>query len=180
MNSLWPPLGDAVVPEYVSNTANEHSFPELSLFKQKHNKRLIFSHLNINSLRNKFSEVSEILTRGYVDIFGLSETKINDTFPSAQFKIQDYAMYRVDRTAHGGGLMYYVRSNIPHRLRPDIYQVSNGIESMVLEVTMKAEKCFFIMLYKPPSVSNAMLITAMSHIADKCLTECKTIYLIGI
>ena len=41
---------------------------------------LIVSHLNINSIRNKFEMIPETLT--YFDIILISESKIDSTFPN--------------------------------------------------------------------------------------------------
>jgi exonuclease III len=60
---------------------------------------MIVSHLNVNSLRNKFSEISQIVN--YCDILCLSETKLNASFPSSQFSVPNYRIIRNDRNAHG-------------------------------------------------------------------------------
>ena len=46
-----------------------------------------FGHLNINSIRNKFEILSSLIADTF-DIFMLSETKLDDTFTSAQFSIK--------------------------------------------------------------------------------------------
>ena len=51
--------------------------------------RLIFGHLNINSLRNKFNFLCEQI-KGYIEIFMLSESKLNDSFPLGQFLIDGF------------------------------------------------------------------------------------------
>ena len=46
----------------------------------------------------------------------VSETKIDDTFPLAQFSVEGYStLYRLDRTCKGGGLLLYVRDDIPSK-----------------------------------------------------------------
>ena len=45
--------------------------------------------MNINSIRNKFDSVRVALV-DYVDIFIAAETKINESFPTAQFAIDDF------------------------------------------------------------------------------------------
>jgi hypothetical protein len=42
----------------------------------------------------------------------IAETKIDNSFPDAQFKIENYHFCRADRNAHGGGLIVYVRSDL--------------------------------------------------------------------
>jgi hypothetical protein len=42
----------------------------------------------------------------------IAETKTDNSFPDAQFKIDNYHFCRADRNAHGGGLIVYVRSDL--------------------------------------------------------------------
>ena len=74
--------------------------------------KLIFATLNINSIRNKFHELKSLIT-GNIDVLVVTETKIDDSFPTAQFFIDGYsAPYRLDRNRHGGGILIYVRDDI--------------------------------------------------------------------
>ncbi|KAH3815166.1 hypothetical protein DPMN_143688 [Dreissena polymorpha] len=41
-----------------------------------------------------------------------SKTKIDDSFPNAQFAVDNYHLWRADGTASGGGVMAYLRSDI--------------------------------------------------------------------
>ena len=45
--------------------------------------------LNITSLRNKFTD-SQTIINGNVDIVSIAETKLDATFPSAQFTLEGY------------------------------------------------------------------------------------------
>ena len=47
----------------------------------KNANRLIIGHLNVNSLRNRF-EMLEELIKDKIDIFLTSETKLDSYFPS--------------------------------------------------------------------------------------------------
>ena len=59
-------------------------------------KNLTFSYLNINSVRNKFDSLQEIVM-GKVDILIVAETKIDASFPTAQFSAEGYHKpYRLD------------------------------------------------------------------------------------
>ena len=49
-----------------------------------------------------------------LDILLISETKIDDTFPGSQFLIEGFSVhYKLDRTAKGGGILLYIREDIP-------------------------------------------------------------------
>ena len=68
------------------DSLSEHSNVYSSLNKLRCNNlnRIIVAHLNINSVRNKFVLLKDMIT-GKIDILLLSETKIDDSFPSTQF-----------------------------------------------------------------------------------------------
>ena len=167
------------VPDNVSVTESEatgcHSpansglnqvsaFPELHKFRNNNAKQMIFGHLNINSLRNKFFEVYEILSKELLDVFGLSETKLDPSFMSAQYSIPDYSMHRADRDAHGGGILLYVKSTLPHRLRRDLNcEMNSGVELLVIEIKLCKQKMFIILVYKPPNVRNDLCINELAH-----------------
>ena len=51
--------------------------------------KLIFAHLNINSIRNKFDYLSKQI-RGNVDILLVSEMNIDDSFLQGQFVIDGF------------------------------------------------------------------------------------------
>ena len=52
-----------------------------------HHKNVIIGHLNINSIRNKFSSFKDLVLKE-TDICLLSETKIDDSFPNSQKAIE--------------------------------------------------------------------------------------------
>ena len=82
--------------------------------------KLIFGHLNINSLRNKFDLTCEQII-GSIEIFMISETKLDESFPQGQFLIEGFhSPCRFDRNKTGGGILFYVREDIPAKvLSPD-------------------------------------------------------------
>ena len=59
----------------------------------------LIAYLNINSLRNKV-----------IDYMVISETKLDESFPNSQFKLNGYEVRAIrDRHKHGGGLIEFVR-----------------------------------------------------------------------
>ena len=78
--------------------------------------KLIFAHLDINSIRNKF-EFLATQVKGKIDVLMISETKIDESFPKGNFLIEGFSTpYRLDRDSKGGGIMLYVRADIPSNL----------------------------------------------------------------
>ena len=75
--------------------------------------RLIFAHLNINSIRNKFEFLAKDQASN-VDLLMISETIIDNSFPKGQFLIKGFCEpFRIDRNIHGGGILFYVREDNP-------------------------------------------------------------------
>ena len=62
----------------IDNHENDEfiSFPFLKKIRSKHPKNLFFRQLNVNSIRNKFDSVQEIVQNTF-DIFLVCETKID-------------------------------------------------------------------------------------------------------
>ena len=52
------------------------------------NKR-VFTHLNLNSIRNKFELLSEQI-KGTIGVLMISETKTDDSLPIGQFLIEGF------------------------------------------------------------------------------------------
>ena len=66
-------------------------------------------YLNINSLRNKITDLRVIMKTLSLDYLILSETKIDESFPTSQFNVEGYEMRaRRDRDKFGGGQIEFV------------------------------------------------------------------------
>ena len=97
-------------------------------------------HLNINSIRNKFDALS-LIVKNNVDILMISEMKLDDSFPTAQFLLHGFsAPYRLDRNSKGGGILLYIREDIPSRLLNSKF--ITGIETISVEINLRKRKWF--------------------------------------
>ena len=109
-------------------------------------KRIIIVHLNINCLRNKFESLQEQIN-GNVDILLISETKLDNSFPNDQFLIKGYsAPYRLDRNAKRGGVMLFIREDIPSKL----FAVEDlPTEGFYVEINLSKKKRLLCSSYNP-------------------------------
>ena len=64
------------------------SVPLSTSLRRKNLNRVILAQLNINSIRNNFNLLAEGI-KGKVDVLMISETKIDETFCSRQFYIEE-------------------------------------------------------------------------------------------
>ena len=75
----------------------------LKTIRSDNTNKLIFAHLNINSIRNKF-EFLATQVLGKIDVLTISGTKIDESFPKVNFRIEGLSTpYRLDRDSKGGG-----------------------------------------------------------------------------
>ena len=51
---------------------------------------MLIGYFSINSLRNKIIDVREVIRKLSIDYFVISETKLDELFPSEQFNISNY------------------------------------------------------------------------------------------
>ena len=54
----------------------------------------------------------------------LQETKLDDSFPNAQFNIHGYDIHRLDHKSNSGGIIAYVRSDILQK-KVDLYVIGS-------------------------------------------------------
>ena len=110
-------------------------------------------YLNINSLRNKIVDLREIILELSLDYLVLCETKIDESFPTAQFYIKGYEVrIRRDRDKHGGGLIEFLKNGfISKRLKE--YETKQS-ESICSELTIANRKWIRLNIYRPPNPNN--------------------------
>ena len=120
----------------VRNDINIDPDKILKEIRGKNAERLIKGHININnSLHNKFEPLKALLQHN-VDIFVISETKIDVSFPSNQFKIEGYySPFRFNRNSLGGGVLIYVRDDIPCKELKN-HKLPKDIEGIFIELTL--------------------------------------------
>ena len=74
------------------------------------------------------------------DILLISETKLDISFPVNQFLIDGFSPpYRLHRNADGGGIMLYVREDIPSKPLSN-NDIDSEIENIFLEINLRSKK----------------------------------------
>ena len=88
--------------------------------------------MNINSIKNKFKALIQNVAKWEVGLLMISKTKIDDRFPKSQFLIKGLSYpFHIDRSIRGGGILLYVREDIP---------------AILLSIELIPSKCFFVNL----------------------------------
>ena len=103
--------------------------------------------LNINSLAPKFDQLREVIGN-HLDILTIQETKLDSSFPTGQFLINGYSEpYRLDRNRNGGGVMIYVREDMPSKLL-NRHTFTETIEGLFIEVNLRKTRLLFFGSYR--------------------------------
>ena len=87
------------------NSNRSNATVSLRNLRLENPNRIMIGQLNINSIRNKLEMLTSLITNE-IDVFLLSEIKIDETFPLEQFLISGFAkLLRLDRNSRCGGIM---------------------------------------------------------------------------
>ena len=92
------------------------------------------SHINTNSLRNKFDMLTNSASE-YIDVLWFLVLSLTTHFHTLLYHLKDFwNPYRLDRNSHGGGILVYVRDNIPSNL-VKLDQKFENFEGFFIELT---------------------------------------------
>ena len=84
--------------------------------KEENPTRLIFAQFNIHSIRHKFHFLASKVINN-VDVLLIYETKLDDSFPKAQFLLDAFSKPQsLNRCSNGNGIVLYVKDDISSRL----------------------------------------------------------------
>ena len=87
------------------NGVNIEEDPRVTLSKIRRNNlsRVIIGHININHLAGKFENLTYLI-KDKLDVLVITETKIDESYPTSQFIIEGLSPpFRLDRNKDGGG-----------------------------------------------------------------------------
>ena len=138
--------------------------------------KLIFPHININSIRNKF-EFFSTQVKGNIDILLVSETKIDNSVLVGNFVIDRFSTpYRLDRDNSVGGMLY-VREDIPCNLLAT--EEKNHIESFYVELNLCNEKRLVNCSYNPNKTMILNHLEALNSHLDLNSTTYEKVLILG-
>ena len=157
------------------NAIQENPIESIRKLKLSNSHKIMLGHLNVNFLRNNFEPIADVIQRTS-DIFLLSETKIDESFPDKQLCLNNFRIFRKDRNWYGGRIMFKVNGNLPCKnLTTEIYNLT---ETIFLEVNIPSSKWLFLGCYKPPS-QNESFISNVSKTTNAFSTKYDNILSMG-
>ena len=108
----------------------------LKRLRNENPSNVIFSFLNINSIPYKF-EGLKFFYMNSVDILLIGETKLDSSFPDAQFFIEGYNKP-------------LTKSHLPTRQLTKL-KIPMDMQIIIFELNLRKEKWLVVSVYKPPA-----------------------------
>ena len=147
-------------------------------YKVKNIDHLTIGSLNINSIRYKLDQL-KVIIEDNIDILIIQETKLDNTFPDGQFYIEGYSPpFRRDRNGYGGGLLIYIKENIPAKILNN-NNLANDIEGIFIELNFKNDKWLLFGTYHPPNQCSRHYFTELDRVLDSYLITYDKYILVG-
>ena len=162
------------------SSADEIEDPKVILRTLKENNadRPVIAHLNINSIFPKFEPLIDMIESS-IDFLLVTETKLDDTFLRGQFHIDGFAKpVRLDRTRNGGGLMVFMRNDLPcDELKS--HEFPDGTECTFLEMRIRQSKWLIVVGYNPHKDNIQGFLENVSRELDKYLPKYENLLMLG-
>ena len=157
---------------------NEEPYYLHNNVRSKNIDRPIIAHLNINFLYQKFEPLKDLVKRR-VDILVISETKLDNSFPMGEFEIEGYfTPIRLDRNCHGGGIILYVRSDLPCK-ELNTHKLPNDVDGIFAELTIRKTKWLFVAGYNNKKENIANFLSHLSKGIDKYICNYENFLILG-
>ena len=119
------------------------------------------------------------MVAGNIDILLISETKLDESFPPSQFTVTGYRPpFRLDRTTDGGGVIIYVRDDIPCK-RLNSHKNTGNFECIFFELRLRKKNCLFLGAYNPRRENIVNFLDYVSTSLDHYIRKYDNIFLMG-
>ena len=105
-----------------------------------------------------------------IDIFMVTETKLDNSFPASQFNVESFITpFRLNRNKNGGGIILYIRSYIIASKLTN-FTFSNDIEAFFVQINLKSNKWLICCSDNP---NRTFVSNHLDHIAEGINTYSK-------
>ena len=88
---------------------------------------------------------------------------MDSSFPSQQFSIPEYRIFRKDRNGHGGRLLFYFNQDLNCKVHVN-YRIRQDFDILALELKLSKTNWQIIGTYKPPSLSGITFTSEIKNI----------------
>ena len=140
--------------------------------RKTYEKNPIIGHLNINPLRAKILSLKEILHKTPIDILCIDETKLDETFPDAQFIIENYQFLPFRRDTNQKGLGKWLAKGL------EDFE-TKSIETICIELLIPKRKWYIMFTYRPPKYDKKVFFQELSKTISQAINKYDNISVTG-
>ena len=177
-NTLNEPNGteECVVNLNFNNSADPNNvFENLRGIRLNNVGRIIIANLNINSISNKIDQLKYII-QDNIDILVITETRDDESHQG--LRIDGFKHFRADRNACDGGVIMYVREDIPCKQLTK-HTFPGDIEGIFVEVNLRKTKWLIFGTYHPPDQNDNYYFDSVGRALDLYITDYDKFLLVG-
>ena len=149
----WESVANEITNK-AKNTNHNLDIEEVINLGKLYTNNPIIGYLNINSLRNKITQLTEICGKAPIDLLCIDEIKLDASFLDPHFHIEGYQEpppppeFRRDHDKNGGEKMFFIREGL---IAKRLYSYEDDTsETISLEVTVSKKKRCLTFSYRPP------------------------------
>ena len=105
------------------------------------------------------------MVKDNIDMLMVLEIKLGDSFPQAQFRIEGYTpRFRYDRNSHGGGILLFIREDIPTK----VIRITplKDFEGIFVELNFRKKKFLLCCSYNPHKNLISNHLNILGQISD--------------
>lgn len=108
--------------------------------------------MNINSMKNKITDIAQFILSTHTDILCIGETKLISTDLETQLEIPGFELIRKDRGKNrGGGLAIYYRTGLQVKVPESTIRLKS-CEYLEIDISIsRRKKAKLIAIYRPPN-----------------------------
>lgn len=128
-------------------------------------RRVHVMHWNAQGITNRstVAQLKHFIHDKKIDVLFINETFLNHQH---KFKLENFKIYRNDRSDHGGGVLIAVKSSIPHKVLSPM--PTKKMENISIELAISGRPIKFTSAYSakytPDFVNTLFLVTLMLSI----------------
>ena len=117
---------------------------------------------NTNGILNKIDDLRSFILDLNLAVIGICESKISSTTAPSAFSLPNYCCISKPRNQHGGGLLIYIRNDIPFHRNSTLE--SKYIEHISIDIIVMQKVVNINLFYRPPrndAISTASFLCNM-------------------
>ena len=138
----------------------------------------MLGYFNIDSIWKKFSSILYVIDNN-LDIFAITETKLDSSFPESQFISPGVRKpFQLDVTSRKSEILVLVNNNIPSKYLQR-FHLPEDIQAIPFEINLKQCKLLVVSIYWPPDQNLDYFLSSITGLLDHYLTSSEDFAIMG-